>query len=263
VNGSFLHELDPRTKLLLSALFTVVVFIIDSLYIAAAMMLMFIMLCVIVKIPLKKIFPHGKFLFSVIVFVMVLQLLFGSENGGYIVKPLLPEKIPFIGGIGSLKRDGLYTGLMLGCRLITLCIIMPLLTMTTETRLLAYGITRIGFNYKTAYIITSALNMIPVFENDAAVIIDGRRLKGMKPLERGNIFGRLREYSRIALPLVIKAMRRSVLIGNAMDARAFGAYKTRTWLTETKMSFGDYAAITLAVFAAAAAVSFNFILKRQ
>jgi energy-coupling factor transport system permease protein len=216
-----------------------------------------------VRIPLRKIFPHGKFLAFIIAFVLLLQLLFGSESGGYIIKPLLPEKIPFIGGIGSLKKDGLYTGLMLGCRLMSLSIIMPLLTMTTKTRLLAYGITRIGFNYKTAYIITSALNMMPVFEKDAAMIIDGRKLKGMGALERGNIFARLREYSRIALPLLIKAMRRSVLIGNAMDARAFGAYKTRTWLTETKMSSGDYAAMILAILAIAAAVSLNFILKRR
>jgi energy-coupling factor transport system permease protein len=224
---------------------------------------MFIALCFIVKIPIRKILPHGKFLVFIIAFVLLLQLLFGSESGGYIIKPLLPEKIPFIGGAGSLKKEGLYTGLMLGCRLISLSIIMPLLTMTTETRLLAYGITRFGFNYKTAYIITSALNMMPVFEKDAAMIIDGRRLKGMKTLKRGDVFARLREYSMIALPLLIKAMRRSVLIGNAMDARAFGAYKTRTWLTETKMSSGDYAAITFAILASAAAISLNFILKRR
>jgi energy-coupling factor transporter transmembrane protein EcfT len=53
---------------------------------------------------------------------------------------------------------------MVGCRIVALSVLMPALVITTEPRLLAYGITRLGLNYKAAYIITSAINMIPLFE---------------------------------------------------------------------------------------------------
>jgi energy-coupling factor transporter transmembrane protein EcfT len=33
-------------------------------------------------------------------------------------------------------------------------------------------------------------------------------------------------------PLIIKAMRQALDMGLVMDARAFGAYKTRRWITK-------------------------------
>jgi energy-coupling factor transporter transmembrane protein EcfT len=34
-------------------------------------------------------------------------------------------------------------------------------------------------------------------------------------------------------PLIIKAMRQALDMGLVMDARAFGAYKTRRWMIKT------------------------------
>jgi energy-coupling factor transport system permease protein len=229
-NG-FLHRLDPRIKILLTAFFTVLVFIVNNLAVAAALMLFFIIVCLAAKIPLKKIFPHVKVLLFIILFVMLLQLLFGPENKGYFLKPLIPDGIPLIGGTGSLKRGGLFTGLMVGCRIVALSVLMPALVISTEPRLLAYGITRLGLNYKAAYIITSAINMIPLFELQARTIIDARKLRGTDSLDSGNFLSRLKEYSAIVNPLIIKAMRQALDMSLVMDARAFGAYKTRRWIT--------------------------------
>jgi energy-coupling factor transport system permease protein len=159
---------------------------------------------------------------------------------------------------------GLITGLMIGCRIISLCVILPLLTMTTETGDIAFGITRLGFNYKTAYIITSAFNILPSFQEDARQLIDARRLRARAPrgvTSRGrrNVFARFGEYAKIALPLMIKAMRRAAAAGLAMDSRAFGAYKVRTWPRENRMSAADFTAIALGLVYAAAVVTANYI----
>jgi energy-coupling factor transport system permease protein len=227
--------LDPRTKLLLTALFTALVFIIDGLIVAAVQMALFAGLCLAARIPLKKIFPHGKFLAGVIALVVVLQVFFGQ---------------------------GLNTGLMIGCRVVALAILMPMLTMTTDTQLLALGITRLGVNYRAAYIITSTLNLIPLFEEEARQIIDARRLRGMRPVKgAGTAAGTaLIEYPAIALPLMVKALRQAQLMALAMDTRAFGAFRTRTWLGDIKLSAADYGAFAAGIAWAVIAVAANHAL---
>ena len=263
-SGSFLYRLDPRTKLLLTALFTTLVFIVDTPVVAAGQMLFFIFLCIGARIPLKKIFPHFKFLLFLVALVIVLQTLFGREVPGshYLLKPLIPEWVPLAGGLGSLNRDGLFTGLMIGFRIIALTVLMPMLTMTTEAWLLAFGITRLGLNYKAAYVISSTLNLIPSFEEEARLIMDARRLRGVEAFKSKSFFKRLREYPALALPLIIKAMRRAFTMGLAMDSRAFGAYKTRTWLFQTRMSVIDYGAFAAGIIWSLITVTANYALKR-
>jgi len=190
-------------------------------------MLFYFSLCLAAGIPLKKIFPHFKFLAGLIALVIALQVFWGQ---------------------------GLSVGLMIGCRIIALVVLMPALTMTTDARHLALGITRLGLRYRAAFIITSTLNLIPVFEEEARLIMDARRLRGIRS-------ARAREYPAIAFPLVIKAMRQAQMTALAMDARAFGAYRTRTWLREIKLSAVDYGAFAAGVAWSVAAVSANYFLK--
>ena len=260
---SFLYRLDPGTKLFLTALFTVMVFLVDRLSVAAALLLFFIILSFSSGIPVKRIFSRYKILFFLVVFVVIIQMLFGRETPEtrYLLKPLIPERIPLAGGAGSLKLDGLFTGLMIGCRITALSVLMPLLTETTEPRLLSYGLTRLGFNYRAAYVITSALNLIPQFEEEARQITDACRLRGVTAFDRGSIFSRLKEYPALAFPLIVKAMKQASVMSLAMDARAFGAHKTRTWLIQIKPGFIDYTTLAAGIIFFVIAVTANYMLK--
>jgi energy-coupling factor transport system permease protein len=225
---TLLQILDPRTKLLLAALFTILIFIIDVLIVAAVQMVLFTALCFSARIPIKKIFPHWKLLFCFIALVMALQTVFGQ---GYLF------------------------GLMISCRVLAIATIMPALTMTTDTQALSLGITRLGFNYKAAFIITSTLNLIPAFVEETRQIIDARRLRGMESVK-------LADYPAIVLPLMIKAMRQAQLMGLAMDTRAFGIYPTRTWLRTIHFSAVDFGAFFAGIAWAIIAITANYLLKR-
>jgi len=191
------------------------------------------MLFIFAKIPAGTVFARYKFMLFVIVPVVILQLAFGG---------------------------GLSAALMIVCRIISLVILLSLLTMTTGTGDICFGITRFGFNYKTAFIITSAFNILPLFREDAEQLLDARRLRGVMPQKR-NVFARFGEYPKIALPLVIKAMRRASATGLAMDSRAFGAYRRRTWPRKTGLSAVDYTAIAAGIVYAAAVITANYIVK--
>jgi energy-coupling factor transport system permease protein len=209
--------------------------------------------------PVKKPGSHFKFFLAIVAFILVIQTLFGPGER-YILKPLIPEAIPFAGGKGSLKWDGLALGIVTGFRLISLALLMSMLTASTPPRLLAQGLVRLGLGYRAAYIITTAFNFIPAFEEEARMIMNARKLRGMRAGEEGGLFARLTEYSAMAVPLIIGAMRKAQLSAAAMDARAFGAYKTKTWLDSITMSPSDFAALALGAIFSALAVVLNCLL---
>jgi energy-coupling factor transport system permease protein len=261
---SFLFKLDPRTKLLLVLLFTTLVFVINSLIVAVAQMFFFTCICLLAKIPFRKVFPHWKFILFLVLTITALQVFFVYETPGsrYLLKPLIPEGVPLLGGRGSLKLDGIFTGMMLSFRIVSLTILLPMLTLTTQTRSLAYGITRLGLNYKVAHIITSTLNLIPSFQAEVRLIMEARKLRGVKSFETGGLLAKLKEYKAIALPLMIKAMRKAQIVSLAMDTRAFGAYKTRTWLHQTRMAAIDYGAFAFGIVYAAIILGTHWFIAR-
>jgi energy-coupling factor transport system permease protein len=257
--GGFLRRLDPRTKIVSAFLLTFVLFAVSRFFVAAGLMFVFFGLWAAAKMPLLKLKSCIKFLFPLIVFITAVQMIFGPGTN-YILKPLIPEAAPLIGGRGSLKWDGLLLGLITGFRLIALALLMPMLTMTTPVNILTLGLTKLGLNYKGAYITSAAINLIPLFEREARMIMDAQKMRGMRAFEEGGFFDKLRAYPALAVPLVIAAMRRAQMMGIAMDARAFGAYRTRTCIDNIKMSFRDYAAFALCAAFSALALTLNFLL---
>jgi energy-coupling factor transport system permease protein len=223
-------------------------------------MVSFLILWTFAKLPFSKIKLYLKFLWFLMAFVTVVQVLFGpGEN--YIIKPLIPESVPLIGGHLSLKWDGFLLSLIIGMRLVALIVLMPMLTFTTEINLLALGLTRLGMNYKGAYITTTAINLIPTFEEEAKVIMDAQKMRGMRAFEDGKTRDKLKAYPALAIPLVIGAMRKAQMMGVAMDARAFGAYKTKTYLETIKMRPADYVCFVVVILFSALVITLNFILK--
>jgi energy-coupling factor transport system permease protein len=85
-----------------------------------------------------------------------------------------------------------------------------------------------------------AFNLVPVFKEDALVIIEAQKLRGMRSFEEGSFFYKIQAYPFLVLPLMLGAMRKAQLSSIAMDSRAFGVYKTRTWLDKPKMNLYDF-----------------------
>ena len=256
--SSFLHRLDPRTKTLISLLFTAIIFIVSRPLAAAAMTASLVALWFAVKMPFGKIKRYAKFLSVMVIFIAVMQMLFGPGDH-FILKPLIPSGVPFIGGRGSLKWEGLVIGIVSGFRLFALVLLLPLLIGTTAPHSLTQGLTKLGLNYKGAFIITSAINLVPALEEEARVIIDAQKLRGMRAFEEGNLWDKLKAYPALAIPLIIAAMRRSQLMAFAMDSRGFGAFPGRTWRDPLKMRAADFRVLAFSIVFCTVILILNFI----
>jgi len=238
---SFFFLLDARIKLLFVLIFTFLIFYVDTFASIVSLMSLFLIVRITAGIPFNGL-KNFKNLTLLALFIILTQTLFGKGEN-YIVKP-------FFGGMGSLKWEGLFFGVMIVCRLLTLMMILPLLTQTTPPHKITRGLCALGVNYRAAFIITSAFNLIPVFGAEARAIMDAQRLRGARK------FG-IKSYINLLIPLMLNAMQKAQVSSVAMDSRAFGVYKTVTWLENPKLTKNDFLFISICIILFTAVIFIN------
>ena len=256
--NSIIHRLDPRAKVIVILFLTLAIFIVRNFFIIAAILLFVLSSWKISGIPLSRMKLFFKFMTGLAIFLVIVQGLFYGTHD--IFAPLIPGFVPGIGGLGSIKLDGILFGLLLSFRLFTLITLMPIVTMTTPVHLLTLGLTRLGLNYKIAYLITSALNLVPTLQGEAITIMEAQKMRGMKVFESGTLREKFKAYPALAVPLVIGAMHKAQLMGVAMDARAFGAFKDRTYIEDIKLTNVDKIVTVVGILVVIGLITLNFFI---
>ncbi len=240
--NSFFHRLDPRVKLFMVVFLTIFIFATKNFVVISFLFALICALWVISGISLKRIGGFFKLLIPLFAFVIIIQAIF-QLGETVLIQPLIPSFIPLIGGVGRITLEGTLYGLILCYRILTLILLMPLITMTTEVNALALGLVKLGMPYKVAYMATTALNMIPSLQEQVKTIMDAQKLRGFTVFEEGSLPKKLKAYPTLVVPMVIGAMKKSMLIGVAMDARAFGSSKTRTYVRDLSFRWYDGVAV--------------------
>jgi len=224
--NAFIFKLDTRVKILFVLIFTILIFLVDKLLIYVVLLSSILYIRIACKIPLRNI----KTFIAISLLVFLSHILFASGDN-YIIKPFF--------GV-SLKWEGFFSGLMIICRLAALMLLLPVLTETSSPYEIARALAGLGINYRAAFIITTAFNLIPLFREEGRAVMDAQKLRGGKDFENGHFFAQLKAYPSLVVPLVLGAMRKAQAASEAMDSRAFGAFKTRTWVEKPVMKTRDY-----------------------
>ena len=221
---SFFYRLDARSKLFFIFLLTFLVFLTDKLLAAVSLVSCFFIIRLAAGVPFYpvKFFKNLSFL---AVLIIIMQTFFGPGEPAVF--------ITLFGYPVEFKSEGFFLGIVIICRIAALFLILPVFTETTPPDKIAAGLCAMGFNYKTAFIITAAFNLIPVFIKEAFVIMDAQKLRGMK---RSGI----KAFTFLLIPLMLGAMRKAQNSSIAMDSRAFGILKRRTWINKPQMKINDF-----------------------
>ena len=236
---SLIHRLDPRAKIVFMLLMASLVLLIQRIWLAAAVWLTLLVLWRVARLPGAMLKDTGKALAGLALFLFVVQALF-YPGATSLVYPIIPEQVPLIGGVGRITLEGILFAVLIILRLLAVVLVLPLVSLTTPIHLLTLGLVRLGLPYRVAYAMTTAINLIPVLQAEGNVIVDAQRLRAMQVFEKGRFWDKLRSYPALVTPLVIGAMRRAQLIAVAMDSRAFGAGKTRTYVHDIRFQARDW-----------------------
>jgi energy-coupling factor transport system permease protein len=217
---SFLHRLDPTNKFLWligTAFLSYVVT--NPVHQTVVLLLTVLTALVLGRLPLKEFF-WGMTLFvtfGVILFIMQVLFYVGAD-----------QAVLFTVGPVHIRTAGFIFGLNLAIRVFVLGASALSFIMTTEPRRMIYDmVVRLRFPYRFAFVFYAALRFIPIFENEANNILNAQAVRGSAEVEKG-LLGKIKVYKRLGVPLITSGLKKAKLSAIAMDARAFGAYPTRT-----------------------------------
>tara|TARA_B100001971_G_scaffold94716_1_gene87541 strand:- start:3050 stop:3844 length:795 start_codon:yes stop_codon:yes gene_type:complete len=238
--NSPIHEIDPRVKFLL----TMVIFV-SAILFTRLLPLLFILLIQVPIVFIGKIqrewaqsLKGGLFLAIIILTTNLVSLYYFNNR--------------------TLTTENLEYGLAITVRFLVLITSFSIFFLTTSPDKLSLALekARIPFEFNFAFI--TAIRFVPVLADEAQSIIDAQRSRGLE-LDKGNLFGRIKNYIPILLPLIINSIRRSLELAEAMESRAFGATRKRTNLYELKMIGKDYAALGIVLLALALALYIKYV----
>jgi len=213
-----IHKLDPRSKFLL-----VIGFFATSLMFTNIFILLLVIAC---QIP-------------VVLMARTVKRWLQSMRGG-----LLYAGFIFIANL--IFGTPLIQSLAFGIRFLGIVSAFSLFFMTTSADDLGLAMEKIHAPYAIAFTFTTAVRLVPTMATDAQTVVDAQRSRGLE-LDKGNLMKRIRNYVPILIPLIISAIRRSVELAEALEARGFGATEKRTSIAILKMHLADYVVILLTI----------------
>jgi len=241
---TLMHKLDPRAKLIMLAYFVGLALLFSNPIHLALVLLAAILIWFYARIPAKEVSRVYKYVYGTLALVIIIQGL--SFPTGTEILRIIPEN-PLLGNVGALTIEGLVYGIAISERILIMMIIGPLVIYTTPLDRLILGMVKMKMPYTIAYIMSSALNILPSVQLEIATIIEAQTARAFTKLETGGFVERMRAYIPILVPLIVSMARNSTQLSLAMAARAFGASKERTFYRDIKAETRDYIVIGIMI----------------
>jgi len=245
---TFIHRLDPRTKLLSTIALIVAVFLAQGV-LSYAVLFAFVFGCIkISNVGLKFIWKGLKPILFIVVVTFVLNIFFTPGD-------VMLVEWRFL----HISQNGLVTATRMALRLVLLVMSTQVLTLTTSPISLTDGMenllkpfAKIGFPaHELAMMMSIALRFIPTLLEETDKIMKAQRSRGAD-FESGNLIQRAKAMLPLLVPLFLSAFRRADELALAMEARCYRGGNGRTRMKEMKYGRDDLTtALSLAVLIAA------------
>lgn len=232
---SFLHQLDPRSKVLATLFFILAIFAASfPLELALVYLIAFILLF-LSRLHIIEFWPAFKPFLIIILITVIIQMLF--IPGRYLLQ------FYFI----SISYEGLRVAVSFTLKFILLLFIIRLLTATTTPVAMMDGLeqmlkplSKLGLAvHELVMIMTISLRFIPLFIEEAQRIRNAQLCRGAD-FRVGSLSYRLQLLFAWLLPLLRVSMQRAQDLSQAMEARAYQGGESRTRLHVLQLEIRDY-----------------------
>ena len=118
-----------------------------------------------------------------------------------------------------------------------------LFLLTTNPSEFAASLNGIKVSYKASYALALTLRYFPDTIRNYGDISIAQQSRGLDLSKKEKLGVRIKNIMNICVPLIFSTMDRIDVISNAMDLRAFGKHKKRTWYAKKPMATLDYICI--------------------
>ena len=236
-----IHKLTGASKLIALIIWAVASMI---TYDTRVLLGMFVISIIVFKISKVK-FKQVSF---VLYFILVFLLL--NNIAIFIFSPY--EGVQIYGGRNDLfKIAGPYTvtaqqlfyQFNITLKYFSIIPMALLFMVATNPSEFAASLNKIGVSYKIAYSVSIALRYIPDVQRDYQDISFAQQARGIDMSKKEKLTKRIKNSASILMPLIFSSLDRIEAISSAMELRAFGSNKKRTWYNGRPFKLGDYITI--------------------
>lgn len=216
LGDSYLHRLDPRTKIICCLLIIFSVLFDEKWVLLVGNLLLLMVAIIFSGLKMKKILRGLRKLGLMLFITFIFQLLLTKGQ------PLWQW------GFISIAREGIVLGVSTLVRLIILYLCSSLLTMTTSPVSLATGmeallapLSRLKVPvHKFALIISTSFRFIPTILEEAETITRAQKSRGA-PFNSPNVITRLKSMTAVLIPLLAASLQRADDLAMAMESRCY------------------------------------------
>ncbi len=247
--NSVVHQLDPRTKIFLMAIYIAIVFVVKSLTVFLLPVVLLVAIFLFAQVPASYFFSSLKPMKWLLVFMFVINL-FATQG----------TTILFQWKFIKFTQEALIQAVYITLRLVLLVAGTSVLTLTTSPIALTDGLEKLMSPlrklrfpaHELAMMMTIALRFIPTLLEETDRIQKAQMARGAD-FESGNLFQRAKSMIPILVPLFVSAFRRADELAMAMESRCYHGGEGRTRMRELHFHMGDLVA-TLLLFSVLAGI---------
>ena len=235
---SFVHRLDPRTKLILLVVYIVALFMAVSWISYGLCFALLVLTIAISTIPLKSIVKGMKPLVFILIFTGLLNLFF-----------TVGETVLVKFWVITVTLEGAVRAFFMVIRILMLITATFLLTYTTSPIALTDGLESLLSPLKVLHVpvhelsmmMCIALRFIPTLIEETDKIMSAQKARGAD-FESGSLLDRVKALVPILVPLFISAFRRADELATAMECRCYQGGDGRTKMKILRFHLGDFQA---------------------
>ena len=233
-----LHKLDPRTKIILSILFIIAVFLVNNPVAFAFLLIFTVVLVLISKISLKVVLRGIRPIIFILIFTSLINLFMTTGES----EPLVSF------WFFDIYKEGIVRAVFMSLRVIVLIIGTSMfLTYTTSPISLTDGIEsllkplkKIGVPvHLFAMMMTIALRFIPTLVEETEKIMNAQKSRGAD-FSSGGLIKRAKALVPLLVPLFVSSFKRAEELAVAMECRCYRGDKNRTKYVELKYKPRDF-----------------------
>ena len=160
------------------------------------------------------------------------------------IAPAFPKPWTPIVPIGpfTIYQEGIYSGVTMLLRIICMTTFALVTIMTSHPSDIFTSLQKIGMPYVMNFILTMTLQLIPILQNEFAVVLNAQKSRAMKGTGFGAILPSM-------VPVFVGAIERVQQLSISLESRAFGSKGTKTSFRQVSMNVRDYIVLVSGIVA--------------
>lgn len=247
-----IHKLTGATKLICFLLWTIAAMITYDTRVLVGLFILGIIAFKISKIEFKDV----SFILYFILFFLSLNALLIFVFSPYEGVDIYGSRTDLFHLIGpyTVTKEQLFYELNVILKYFATIPMALLFILTTDPSEFAASLNKIGISYKVAYTVSIALRYIPDVQRDYKDISFAQQARGIDLSSKEKLSKRIKNSAAIIMPLIFSSLERIDKISLAMELRAFGNNKKRTWYNSRKFGKIDYISIAILIIIVAISI---------